>query len=370
MIFKSPYPWPGGKSVIMPDVWRRFGGNIKNFVDPFMGSNAPLLSNPYWTPDGDLIESVNDADGFVSNFWRAVSDDPDAVAAYADWPVNENDLHARHIWLVGQRESMTERLEGDPLWYDAKIAGWWVWGMACWIGSGFCSGKGPWWSADGKMTKTDGGQGVNRQRVHLGDGGQGVSRQMVHLGNVGNGVNRKMVHLGNGLGAGDGSMGIYEWMESLQRRLKRVRVCCGDWSRVTGAAATTKHGLTAVFLDPPYSKEAGRDMGLYAVDSGTVAYKTRQWALDNGDNPLLRIALCGYEREHDMPGTWERLYWSTNGGYGNQSDGRGRDNKHREVIWFSPHCIKPLVGGNGRVLPVTKAGKVAPIVQQMGIFDL
>jgi hypothetical protein len=44
---------------------------------------------------------VNDIDGYVSNFWRAVQADPELVAHYADWPVNEVDLHARHRWLVG-----------------------------------------------------------------------------------------------------------------------------------------------------------------------------------------------------------------------------------------------------------------------------
>ena len=30
-----------------------------------------------------------------------------------------------------------------------------------------------------------------------------------------------------------------------------------------------------------------------------------------------------------------------NGGYGSQSNGRGRENAGRETIWFSPHCLKP-----------------------------
>lgn len=39
-------------------------------------------------------ETINDKDGLVSNFWRPVQAEPDAVAGHADWPVNENDLHA------------------------------------------------------------------------------------------------------------------------------------------------------------------------------------------------------------------------------------------------------------------------------------
>jgi site-specific DNA-adenine methylase len=36
-------------------------------------------------------------------------------------------------------------------------------------------------------------------------------------------------------------------------RLRRVRVCCGDWTRVLGRSATECIGVTGVFLDPPYA---------------------------------------------------------------------------------------------------------------------
>lgn len=64
---------------------------------------------------------------------------------------------------------------------------------------------------------------------------------------------------------------------------------------------TFKHGITGVFLDPPYADEAQRTDDLYASDSGNVAHAVREWAIANGDNPKLRIALCGYQGEHAMP---------------------------------------------------------------------
>lgn len=256
-------------------------------------------------------------------------DDPEQVAYHADWPTNENDLHARHIWLVNQADSLSDRLEGDPDYYDAKIAGWWVWGAACWIGGGWCSGRGPWQSVDGKMTNTgDAGRGVQRKLVHLGSAGQGVQRQLVHLGDAGQGE------------AGTGEQGLYAWMDALSERLRRVRVCCGDWSRVCGPTPTYKQGLTGVFLDPPYTADAGRDADLYEQDDLSVGHDVAAWCKANQDNPLLRIALCGYEGEYDLPG-WECFAWKTNGGYGTQSDGRGRENANRERIWFSPNCIIP-----------------------------
>ena len=341
--YKAPFPWFGGKSTIAADVWQRLGADVANYVEPFAGSAAMLLSRPNWSADKAPTETINDFDGMVSNFWRALQAEPETVAQLVDWPVNENDLTARHIWLVNQKEPLTQRLEGDPEYYDAKIAGWWVWGICCWIGSGWCSGNGPWQSVDGLLTNT-GKPGVKRQRPQLGNSGIGVNRQLVHLGDRGKGVNRQLVAAANGHNAGTGEAGLLAWMQALAHRLQRVRVASGDWQRVCGSTPTTKLGTTAVFLDPPYSTEAGRDMNVYAEDSGTVAHDVREWAIANGDNPKMRIALCGYDTEHGhhMPDGWEVFSWKAVGGYGNQGeDSRGKDNALREVVWFSPHCLTP-----------------------------
>ena len=279
---------------------------------------------------------MNDLDGLLGNFWRAVQADPGAVAHHAHYIIHECDLHARHAWLVRHKEGLQTALEGDSDYYDAKIAGWWLWGICSWIGSGWCSGEGPWQQVDGKLVKAD-GAGVKRQRPHLGNAGMGINRKLPHLGDAGRGINRQ---------AKAGT--CEEWSEHLQTmmrelsdRLRRVRVCSGDWSRVCGPMPTEKLGLTAVFLDPPYSTEAGRDMNIYNEDSGDVAHAVRAWALEHGDNPLMRIALCGYDGEHAMPDSWERLAWKANGGYGSQGEGRGRENSEREVVWFSKACLKP-----------------------------
>jgi hypothetical protein len=364
MILKAPFPYFGGKSRAAALVWPRFGV-VRNYVEPFMGSAAVLLARPDgWTG----TETVNDADGLLCNFWRALKANPAAVAQHADWPVNENDLHARHAWLVGHRDSLQARLEGDPSFYDAKVAGWWVWGTCCWIGSGFCSGNGPW-----AVRKVDGvrqlvhlgnaGQGVNRNLVHLGDAGQGVNRQRVHLGNAGQGVNRQLVYLGagepgtggKGIHGNGAAHGILDWFNALSDRLARVRVCCGDWSRVCTPTPTVKQGLTAVFLDPPYADTAQRALNLYRMDSDSIAHDVREWALEHGDDPRMRIALCGYEGEHKMPKSWTCVPWKAIGGYGSQAAGRGLANSHRERIWFSKSCLKPATAR----LAKAKQAKVA-----------
>ena len=319
-LLRAPFPWFGGKRKVAAEVWARFGA-VDNYVEPFFGSGAVLLGRP------DPIvgnETINDLDGYVANFWRAIQADPEAVAVWADGPVNENDLHARHVWLVERRETLRASMDGNPDFFDAQVAGWWVWGMACWIGSGFCSGKGPWWINE------------HRQLVHLGNNGQGVNRQLVHLGDNGRGVNRKLVHLGdNGRG-----VRLADWFGALSERLRFVRVCSGDWSRVCGPSVTFKHGVTGVLLDPPYADTASRTNNLYREDSLDVAHAVRAWAIANGDNPLLRIALCGYDGEHEMPSDWTVYTWSAGDGFGGQAKERTGNHK-RERIWFSPACVEP-----------------------------
>ena len=132
--------------------------------------------------------------------------------------------------------------------------------------------------------------------------------------------------------------GLVEWMLHLADRLRFVRICCGDFARVLTPAVTTSHGLTGVVLDPTYDRKL-RSSRIYEVEDDTSSPRARQWAIENGDNPLLRIVLMGYEGEHEMPDTWKVVAWKTGGGYGNQAKGRGRENAGLERMWFSPHCL-------------------------------
>ena len=306
MTLATPFPYFGGKSKVADIVWQRLG-DVKNYVEPFFGSGAVLLRRPHPAK----IETVNDADGMVSNFWRSVKLDPEAVARHADYPVNERDLEARHYWLVTEGRQRMDAICSDPVGYDAQVAGWWCWGLCSWIGSEWCAGKGPW--------SSDGGEWVDR-RVS-GDAGQGINRNLPHLGNAGR------------------SEYIHEMMTALSDRLRDVRVCNGDWSRVCGPTPTTILGLTGVFLDPPYSNDDRSDC--YAVESRTVSLDARAWAIKHGGDPLMRIAFCGYAGEFDTPWPdgWNEIAWKTTGGYGSRGNGDGRANTKRERIWFSPHCL-------------------------------
>jgi Site-specific DNA methylase len=293
-MIKSPYPYFGGKQRVANTIWQGLG-EVSNYVEPFCGSLAVLLANP----KVPKIETVNDKDCFISNFWRAVSQDPEGVAKYADYPVHEADLHARHRWLISSAtDEFHIKINTDPDYYDLKIAGWWVWGMGASIGNNWLQPK-----------------GLNA---------------MPMLSSAGGGI--------HGL-----SFSVLEWFKKLQERTRRVRVCCGDWKKVVTPSITYKSkglsgkDITAIFLDPPYDLSE-RDQ-VYKEDNN-IFKEVCQWAIENGDNPKLRIALCGYDGDHGIPDTWKIYKWKANGGFANLGNDRGKDNASKETIWFSPHCLE------------------------------
>ena len=320
---KAPFVWFGGKRRVADEVWAALG-DVDNYVEPFAGSCAVLLGRQHDFMDGHRrAETVNDADGFLANFWRAVAHDPDAVAHYADYPVNEVDLFARHLWLVNTgRSVLLNGMEADPDFYDAKIAGWWVWGVNAWIGSGWCAGTGPWMTDD---------EGIVSKLPHLGDAGRGINRQLPHLGNAGRAGYNNIKTKNR----------ITDYFYEIADRLRDVRVCCGDWSRVVTRGALSFGATVGVFLDPPYLGDV-RTADLYAVDDHTIAHEVRQWALDNGDDPRLRIVLAGYSDEHDdlIPDTWARHRYSASASYQTTANkgGQNAENRHNEVLWMSPSC--------------------------------
>jgi len=455
---KAPFPYAGGKGRVADMVWDRFG-NVDNYVEPFAGSLAVLLRRP---PDhfanGYRVETVNDVNHYLVNFWRAVKEAPDLVAKYADQPVSEADLHARHkflmrgipdcpspppqwehglaVWKQAYKlikgeawnvRSFRRHIAESESYFDARTAGWWVWGQCTWIASGWCNET----RTDYEQipaANTDGlGYGVNRGdaeangRPQLADafdigrgvnGGGNLKRQMPGIGQKcdtgGIGVNgagpdlpQKRPHFSfNGIGSGTNGLGpqhpdlvkgrpslggtpttsgtgftsfrnvtdstidgicearadwLVAWMRRLSDRHRLVRTCYGHWSRVCDSKSTlTRLGKTGVFLDPPYpiksenSGKKSRDGNLYASDKNSDLDKlrdeVRDWCVRHGENPDIRIAVCGYEGdgyESLVDLGWTCESWEASGGYGNQRKGnKGKsENAKRERIWFNPSCI-------------------------------
>jgi hypothetical protein len=310
---RAPFPWFGGKRRAADLVWSALG-NVDHYVEPFCGSAAVLLARPHV----GRCETINDLDGMVSNFWRAVRSAPDAVAHHADWPVLEVDLHARHAWLIGQRESITASLAADPDWFDAKAAGWWVWGACAWIGDGWCE----------------------KER-----------RGLPNIGHEGRGLLAPM----RGGALSDDAVSFrtpVAWLTALSHRLARVRAACGDWSRVLGPSvllppSMPTGALCGAYFDPPYAEGAQQ----YAAGgTGTgLSAEVRAWAIEAGKRPDMRVVLAGLEGEHKFPSDWRVIPWKARGGYGGQRVGEENVNRKRERLWLSPACLGdealPLFGG-------------------------
>lgn len=194
-VLKAPFPAFGGKSRIADLVWLRLG-DVRNFIEPFAFSAAVLLRRPVV----GAIETINDSNCFVANFWRAVQRDQDAVAAHADWPVNEADLHARHRWLVhsDRATAALRKVREDPDYSDARIAGWWCWGACMWIGSGWCDESHRNSSLE-QRPDLDTGQMVTGKMPHLDAAGRLVhspGEQLPDLG--GDGSTGRGVHSSSG----------------------------------------------------------------------------------------------------------------------------------------------------------------------------
>ena len=332
----SPFPYFGGKRSVASDVWARLGSPTQ-YIEPFCGSAAVLLA----APKPASLEVINDASGFIANFWRAVKHQSGAVAEAADYPVSHIDLGARHVWLMAQRDRVGEALH-DPDWPgDAKVAGWWLWGQCCWIGSGWCD-----WDRAGAARRrcreghtgdwegndaTSAGRGIQAigQVPHAGDAGRGIQAigQVPHAGNAGMGIQAigQVPHAsdaGRGLMTSCGRTAL-AWLGRIADRLERVRVVHGDWTRCLNNHFGGDD--TAVFLDPPYRSYEK----LYGASS-PVADAVESWARDNAH---LRIALCGHRDDYDLPG-WDAVEWSR--GRLTYSGGKTTEN---ECVWYSPPCL-------------------------------
>ena len=317
MSLAAPFPYFGGKRRAASRIWQALG-DPSGYVEPFAGSAAVLLARPDFA--GRRVETLNDADGWLVNTWRAIQLSPDAVAQHAWGPVAEIDYHARLAWLQQRRTpDLVAWLEGDPEIYDAKAAGWWLYVVACGIGDPF--GAGPWRVIDGHL----------RKLPHLGDAGKGVNRELPHLANAGKGVNRELPHLGN---AGRGQLAAY--MAQLSNRLRRVRITCGSWERVVKPSVTRSgaggDGTRALFLDPPYATSGD----LYAHVDADVGASVRAWCATAPRD--LRVILCGYDAEHDalLANGWNVTEGKAGRGAGYSTNGL---NGRRERLWLSPACI-------------------------------
>ena len=270
-----PIPYAGGKSRAASLVWQAFAG-INSYIEPCCGTAAVLLSRPRKL----RFETINDADGLVVNFWRAVQVNPVGVGRWLERPRSELELSSCGRWLSSL--CLAERLRADPSYYDVAAAGVWAWYMSGSIN--------PAVKATRKQQPRLIRQGVLGERFQA----------------------EKMARL-----------------LALQEALRDVRVLCGDWSAALGRSNHQDAWHTdpvGVFLDPPYE-----GFEFYNEGKAGISAAVRAWAIEHGNDTAWHIVLCGYEGEHAMPDGWTCQTWLAKGRV---------SGKHTECIWLSPHCAK------------------------------
>lgn len=362
----APFPYFGGKRSVTDLIWARLG-RPRQYIEPFCGSAAVLFG----APSTASLEVINDWNGFIANFWRAIKYDFMAVVHAADYPISHIDMGARHKWLMAQRGRLGVELQ-DPNWPgDAKVAGWWLWGQCSWIGSGWCD-----WGKEGLAVEPqsevqaegpipllgNAGRGIQAigQIPYLSGPGMGVQAvgKVPLLGNAGRGVQAigkipQISDPGRGVQAigqipqiSDPGRGVQAlsripeteaeseiltsggrtakvWLKQLADRLERVRVTHGDWHRCLNHHYGGEDG-TAVFLDPPYRAYEG----LYG--SGAVADEVEKWAFEN---PKTRVVLCGHLGDYPTLSDWDCVQWKRPG-----ATYSGKKTTDKEAMWFSPAC--------------------------------
>jgi DNA adenine methylase len=320
---RAPFPYFGGKTKIADRVWRALGNDLEHYLEPFFGSGAVLFS----CPNPPRIETVNDRDAFVCNCWRAIKGDPNTVAEGLNFPINHAELMARRIALNKEEPNLYEKIIGDPEYYNAKMAAYWIYAARYSIGGFRARDEGnkkiPTISHD-----TVGVAGIPA----ISDGNVGVAGMpMIGSNSVGVAgipkIGAEYVFTGKSI--------IHE----LAKRLSRVRVVCGDWTRVTGGNWQLSSKPVGIFLDPPY--EAQDRATVYTHDSTSIAKEVGAYALRMGKEEGCRVVLTGYEEHMWLTDHgWRTEAWKTAGGYGNQNQkGRAMKNAEREMIYYSPNCL-------------------------------
>jgi DNA adenine methylase len=333
MGLQSPFPYFGGKREVAALVWQALG-QPKHYLEPFFGSGAVLLARPGYD-SRQHVETVVDIDGHICNVWRALQADPEAVARWVDWPVNHLDLAARRKVLLAEAEALVARLSADDRYYEPRLAGYWIWAAACWIGS--------------DMVRAPAGEASLGRRAHVateGMGGHALGKRP-HVSRPGMGVHALRVRspAREDIGAVQApyNTSIVRWFRALAARLRYVRVVCGDWSRVCGGRwQDLRGGEVGIFFDPPYDVP-DRDHRLYAHDGPGVSQAVLAWARERGALPQYRIVIAGYEEYLPLlEAGWRVHAWATQGGYSHTGQRGTNRNRFREKLYCSPYCSTQL----------------------------
>ena len=289
-------PYMGKKTKILNEVYRRFGDDRDNVIEPFGGTGAFILGYPQYNALGKPVRRIyNDSNSLLVNSIRAIEfGDIVKLADICDSNYFEVDLCAWHTLLAKSEASLREKLIDNPKYFDLELAGRYIWAARGWIGGGL------------------GFQNLNVKNK--------MPRAKISTWRSGSAEMELMM---------------------LKEATRGLQTFCGDFERPLKSDTQLK-GKTVAFFDPAYPHWICSQA--YASYDALACKRSRDLAIKLGTDKNIRVGWCGYSRFHDQffPPDWERLRWQTSGGYALQSpDGRGRINAADECIWFSPNCLRP-----------------------------
>ena len=327
---RSPFVYFGGKRMVADKIWKRFGDDIKTYIEPFCGSAAVLLARP--DPHGREI--INDIDGYVVNFWRALKADPRRLEYLMYYPSTEIDLHARFNTLRRERDGLRDRLRDDDSYFDEVLASAWASNANTSIGISGLDFKRDTYGSINHLTRPSRNNDpdydlasawvYNRNNAI---GSEGTDFQRGQINSLPNIINPKRTNFN---------------LNALAQRLIKVYVTCGDWKRVVKSSIITEKEKIAVFLDPPYKLDASDyDKRVYNDNDQGIHEQVIEFCQKHHDSKNVRIALCGYKDSYDVLG-WEKYQWIANGGFANMSKKKENMNRKLETVWFSPSCLHDM----------------------------
>lgn len=281
---KPPFCYFGGKSKIAPKVWELLN-DPRQYIEPFCGSAAVLLARPKGRPR--TYETINDLDGFVTNFFRSAKLHPEEVDFYQKWAISELDYHALLKHALEIKDSLVENLRGDIDYCDPKLAGLWL-----------------------------------RFRTH-------------EIGNaLGNMITKSMPTNQNNLPID---------VHKLCQRLQQVRILCGDWRRAVGSAASLFQSggkSTGIFFDPPYGHGAGNLYPAGGNESTSIVDQVFERSFELLEEfPQkrgydVRIVIACYDDGRETPEGWTKIKWKANRGLSRTDQSR----RAEERLYASPSC--------------------------------
>jgi site-specific DNA-adenine methylase len=294
------FPYAGRKGKVADLIWETFG-DVELYCEPFAGALAVLLARPREHVNRRAM--VSDWSGHIVNIWRSVKHAPKELARQIELnaQVSEHHLLAMSNALGRHNEQLPELLESDPEKCDPKVAAWYIVAACLVVGP-----RGL-------------GQDGNRKRVHFLFVPSGAMIRSQED------VKRRLFDISRQLR--DAAILRRDALEIIDRF---QRVATYDCYKTMG-----------LFVDPPYSPQMCDSGGLYGKNADDqIAQRAAARCIDLADKTDYKIAFCGYDGEHNFPQNWITYEWKASAGYSRFAKGetRGKTNRFKERIWFSPSC--------------------------------